>query len=116
MPRCTICNTIVDGVVICDDCYKKYPRPSKRDPVGPAFDPARHPSHYHEGKGIDPIGVMRETFNASELEGFFKGSALKYIMRYQSKNGKQDLEKAKFYVEQLISLYTGEVPNGNETK
>jgi hypothetical protein len=33
---------------------------------------------------------------------FFEGNALKYLLRYKSKNGIQDLEKAKHYIDYLI--------------
>lgn len=36
--------------------------------------------------------------------GFIAGNIIKYISRYQSKNGMQDLEKAKHYLEILIEL------------
>lgn len=38
--------------------------------------------------------------------GYFIGCATKYIERYQDKNGIQDLEKAKHFIEKLIELET----------
>jgi len=38
--------------------------------------------------------------------GFFDGNALKYIMRYKSKGGVEDLRKAKHYIEKLIEMET----------
>lgn len=35
--------------------------------------------------------------------GFFEGNVIKYVMRYQNKNGLQDLLKAKHYIEYLIN-------------
>lgn len=64
------------------------------------------PSHYHTDKAIDPIGVMRGTFTQEQLEGFIKGNALKYTMRYDSKGTPlDDLRKAKDYIEMLIAMY-----------
>ena len=37
--------------------------------------------------------------------GFLEGSAIIYICRYKYKNGIEDLEKAKHYIELLIELY-----------
>lgn len=34
--------------------------------------------------------------------GFCEGNIIKYICRYKEKNGLQDLEKAKHYIEMLI--------------
>lgn len=78
------------------ECYKLLPKPESKI----------KPSHYHDGKVIDPIGVMRETFSQEQLEGFIKGNALKYIMRYNSKgNSLQDLRKAADYIQMLIVMY-----------
>lgn len=33
---------------------------------------------------------------------FWEGNALKYLLRYKQKNGAQDLEKAKHYIDYLI--------------
>ncbi len=35
---------------------------------------------------------------------FAQGNVIKYITRYKDKNGLQDLQKAKHYVEMLIEL------------
>ncbi|MCR4942038.1 MAG: DUF3310 domain-containing protein [Campylobacter sp.] len=37
--------------------------------------------------------------------GFCEGNVIKYVCRYQAKNGLQDLEKAKHYLEILIENY-----------
>lgn len=34
--------------------------------------------------------------------GYLEGNIIKYVSRYKSKNGVQDLEKAKHYLEKLI--------------
>lgn len=39
--------------------------------------------------------------------GFFEGSALSYIMRFRAKNGVQDLEKARHYLDKLIEMERG---------
>lgn len=46
---------------------------------------------------IQPWEVIR----ANKM-GFFDGNALKYLMRYEGKNGVQDLKKAIHYIEELI--------------
>lgn len=61
------------------------------------------PDHYHK-KGLDPIAVMKQTFFPAEVRGFYKGNILKYIMRYQNKNGLEDLKKLQEYVQLLIEL------------
>jgi hypothetical protein len=58
-------------------------------------------SHYKKCK-IQPI----EYIHANGLD-FFQGNIVKYITRFRDKNGKQDLEKIKHYVDLLIELEYG---------
>ena len=52
--------------------------------------------HYKQG-GIQPI----EYIQANNLD-FCQGNAIKYITRFKDKNGVEDLEKAKHYIDFLI--------------
>lgn len=61
------------------------------------------PNHYHKG-GIDVIEFAGMKFAPEELKGFCRINALKYITRYDQKNGVQDLRKAQFYINKLIEL------------
>lgn len=57
-----------------------------------------HPSHYNKGK--------TETWNyvfEHDLD-FFEGNVIKYITRWKDKNGLQDLEKAKMYLDKYIQM------------
>ena len=61
-----------------------------------------HSSHYHQN-GLDPLEVMRRTFPPEQYEGFLRGNALKYIMRYPLKGAPmEDLEKAEEYIQMLL--------------
>lgn len=55
-------------------------------------------NHYKDLK-IQPI----EYIYANGLD-YFEGNVIKYITRHRKKNGKQDLEKAKHYIDLLIEL------------
>lgn len=55
-------------------------------------------NHYKDLK-IQPI----EYIHANGLD-YFEGNVIKYITRHRNKNGKQDLEKAKHYIDLLIEL------------
>lgn len=55
-------------------------------------------SHYQKA-AIQPI----EYIHANDLS-FIEGSIVKYITRWRNKNGVQDLEKIKHYVDLLIEL------------
>lgn len=63
--------------------------------------------HYTKN-GIEPIDIMRKNFSYDEFMGFCKGNVLKYLLRYKDKNGLEDLEKAKIYLNWLIDEYKRE--------
>lgn len=67
-------------------------------------DPSK-PAHYDTG--IDTIAFMRANCPPEQVEGFLRGNALKYLQRYDKKNGVEDLRKAKHYVEMLIEELEG---------
>ena len=55
-------------------------------------------NHYSKMK-IQPV-----VFSHANNLNFLEGSIIKYICRYKDKNGKQDLEKIKHFVDLLIEL------------
>lgn len=55
-------------------------------------------NHYKDCK-IQPI----EFIHANNIP-FCEANAIKYLCRHRNKNGKQDLEKAKHYIDLLIKL------------
>lgn len=57
---------------------------------------------HYTNNGIEPIEIMRKNFSYDEFVGFCKGNVLKYLLRYKDKNGLEDLEKAKIYLNWLI--------------
>ena len=59
---------------------------------------------HYKGCGIQPI----EYIHANKLD-FIQGCVVKYITRFREKNGLEDLEKIKHYIDLLIQLeYTEE--------
>lgn len=67
---------------------------------------ALNPAHYN--KGIQPIEFMKQgALNNEEFEGFCKGNILKYVSRERDKNGIEDLEKAKVYLDWLLAKRRG---------
>lgn len=36
---------------------------------------------------------------------YFEGNVIKYVVRHKQKNGLEDLQKAKWYLERLIKKY-----------
>jgi hypothetical protein len=59
-----------------------------------------NPDHYQHPSGVEAIKVC-------EVENFNIGNALKYLMRWRSKGGVTDLQKAAWYVEREISRQGG---------
>lgn len=59
-------------------------------------------SHYRQG-GIQPV----EYIESNNL-GFCEGNVIKYVTRHQHKGGRQDLEKARHYIELLIEMRYGD--------
>lgn len=64
-------------------------------------DLVNHPAHYTQG-GIECIVAIKASMTASEFRGYLKGNAMKYMWRYQLKNGVEDLRKAQWYLNRLI--------------
>ena len=65
-------------------------------------DMVNHPVHYNKA-GIETIDAI----GAATNEGFkyyLQGNILKYIWRYEYKNGVEDLEKAQWYLKKLIEV------------
>lgn len=61
-----------------------------------------NPDHYKQGKVecIDAIDSATHYLNG--FEGYCVGNILKYVWRYKSKNGLEDLKKARWYLNKLI--------------
>lgn len=65
-------------------------------------DMVNHPPHYNAGK-IEVIRIMEDQLSPDEYRGYIKGQVLKYITRERHKNGLEDLKKAQWYLNKLIS-------------
>lgn len=66
-------------------------------------DNVNHPRHYTHPSGVECIDVV-------EHMSFCLGNAIKYIWRYDRKNGVEDLRKAVWYINREIQrLEKGEV-------
>lgn len=63
-----------------------------------------NPTHYTYGK-YECIEVLEDILQGVEgAEAFCIGNAIKYLWRYQRKNGTEDLEKAKWYITRAIQV------------
>ena len=68
-------------------------------------DPVNSPKHYADTDGgIECIEAIEASMSMEEFKGFLKGNVQKYVWRYAQKNGAEDLNKAKWYLDRLITL------------
>ena len=67
-------------------------------------DMINHPAHYISSKGIEVIDVIEAvTADLQGIEATDTGNIIKYICRWRYKNGIEDLKKAQWYLNHLIS-------------
>lgn len=65
-------------------------------------DMVNHPSHYTQGN-IECIDAIAEaTKNLQGIEAVCTANAIKYLWRWKLKNGKEDLKKARWYIDRII--------------
>lgn len=76
-------------------------------------DIVSHPSHYQTDNGLETIDVIEAfTSDLKGVEAFDTANAIKYICRWRKKGTPlQDLMKAKWYIEHLISKVEKEKKN-----
>lgn len=64
-----------------------------------------HPSHYQSKNGIEVIDVIEAfTEDLEGMEAVCTANAIKYLCRWNKKNGVQDLEKSIWYIQKLINV------------
>lgn len=62
-----------------------------------------HPNHYISKSGLEAWDVIKDfTADLSGAEAWGTQQALKYLLRWKHKGGKEDLEKAVNYIQELI--------------
>lgn len=78
---------------------------SYSDPNEPKNEPdsVNHPSHYETGK-FECIEVMEEALGRDVVKGFCIGNAFRYLYRAKRKNGLEDMKKARWYLDKVISM------------
>jgi len=69
------------------------------------MDPVNHPTHYTQGD-IECFDAMKAAAGVEGVKSYCQLACFKYIWRFQFKNGVEDLKKARWYLDKLISLYT----------
>lgn len=71
----------------------------------PKPDMVNHPPHYTQGniECIDVIKYINKKLRMEGYEGYCLGNSIKYIWRCNNKNGWEDIDKAIFYLDELLS-------------
>ena len=81
------------------------------DGMTEAFRDRINPDHYKQGK-VECIDALEAaTTNLMGLDAVCTANAIKYLWRWQEKNGIEDLRKAIWYINKLID---GQNPNYRE--
>lgn len=70
-------------------------------------DMVDHPSHYTQG-GIECIDAIKSaTVGKTGIEAVAVANVIKYLWRYEEKNGLEDIKKAAWYINHLIKQVEG---------
>jgi len=69
------------------------------------LDMVNSPPHYNES-GIECIDAIAAALGEG-FEFYLQGNIMKYLWRYRYKNGTEDLKKARWYMDKLITEVEG---------
>jgi hypothetical protein len=91
-----------------DDNYDFYSLPDENEENKKTlYDKINHPSHYTYGE-IEVIEFIEQVTKDYKPElAFAIGNAIKYISRANRKNGKEDLDKARWYLNRAFEKWEG---------
>ncbi|APT17167.1 DUF3310 domain-containing protein [Staphylococcus epidermidis] len=91
-----------------DDSYDFYSLPDENEePQKTLDDKVSHPTHYTYGD-IEVIDFIEQVTKDYKPElAFAIGNAIKYISRANRKNGKEDLDKARWYLNRAFEKWEG---------
>ncbi|MEB2860573.1 DUF3310 domain-containing protein [Staphylococcus sp. GCP4] len=89
-----------------DDSYDFYSLANENEPVEMTLDDkVSHPTHYTYGD-IEIIEFIEQVTKDYKPElAFAIGNAIKYISRANRKNGKEDLDKARWYLNRAFEKW-----------
>ena len=77
------------------------------------IDNINKPRHYQGRYGMESIDALRNFHDTRTAKGFYLGNALKYQLRFQKKNGLEDLKKSQKEPDWLIEEMEHENKNIN---
>jgi len=68
-------------------------------------DFVNHPPHYNAGGKVECIRAIESSMTKGEYRAYLKGNIMKYIWRYELKGGLEDIKKANWYLQELLSTF-----------
>ena len=71
------------------------------------------PAHYKSG-GLELIDIWKAKLTGEQFIGLCKGNVLKYVIRAEEKNGKEDYLKAMQYLKWIVEAYEKKESENNE--
>lgn len=76
------------------------------DALSTERETVNHPAHYNAG-GVECIDAIEAAVccQTDPADAFLTGQIIKYIWRWPLKGGAEDLRKARFYLDRLISRH-----------
>lgn len=92
--------------------YKFMKPEGTREPIGfncrcvaeELPDVVNHPSHYTNGKVECIDAIESATVGKTGIEAVCVANVIKYLWRYEDKNGLEDIKKAQWYLNKLIEV------------
>ena len=104
--------TVEDAYALCRAASHTDNTPDIREGVeehseDAKADPVNRPAHYTSG-GIECIDAMQAAFGDEAVKDFCLCNAFKYLWRHRQKNGVEDLKKARWYLNRLITAMEAE--------
>jgi hypothetical protein len=68
------------------------------------IDNVNHPAHYEGQTSMECIEAMQISFGKKAVIDFCMCNAFKYLWRHRHKNGREDLQKAHWYLDKADKL------------
>ena len=87
----------------CDDVAEADDEADLNECIGQDVDVVNHPSHYTKGRIECIDAIDSATTGKSGIEAVCVANIIKYLFRYEEKNGLEDVKKAQWYLNKLIS-------------
>ena len=97
------CNSCKGTASVGSSAYLKRPLLFEEYCNEKASNSVSHPAHYTHGK-YECIEVMEDCFGKETVRHFCLLNAFKYIWRSEHKNGAEDIEKARWYLDKYLGL------------